>query len=422
MALISRQLSPNRSFALDAFRGLTLAAMILVSNPGGPHSYPALEHAAWDGWTPTDLIFPSFAFIIGVALVYTVSSRRVSTAWRGLSLFDWITPILLAVKWATMLFAPTPPTISYDLFLGTLLVLLIALPQLERVAARHGGSPSLEVIHHGFLLFALGFTWNFDASNPAGFRIFGVLQRLGIIYLFAGLIVLHFKRAGQIGCAVLLLAAYSALMVSVQVPGYGAGVLTITGNLAGYVDQIVIGGRHMYLQDPFWDPEGILGSLPAIASGLLGAIAGGWLRRDNFKFKPLLDMMAAGALLIVAGLFLDAWFPINKNLWSPSYVMLVGGVDVIGLGAMLWLVDFKHFKKPFLPVIVLGSNSILIYLLSGTIRHYLGELGIWESVYHALIRWQLKPYRASLAMALVYVGIWTAIAAVCYRKKIFVKI
>jgi predicted acyltransferase len=442
MALVSRELNPNRSSALDVFRGLTMAGMILVINPGGHLSYAPLEHAEWNGWTPTDLIFPSFAFILGVALMYSLASRRARTEWKGLSLFDWIVPILAVIQYAIRIWtmtggfthAPDPPLDGYDLFFVAVFILLIALPQLERRATRYGGSRFLQVVHHGFLIFALGFVADFNPLHPATFRPAGVLQRLGIVYLFAGLIILFTRRRGQIAFVAGLLLVYWILMKYVPVPGYGAGMLTMAGNFAGYVDRLIIGRAHMYLPQPlpYWDPEGILGAIPAIATGLIGALAGGWLLEEKAVARKIPGLVVAGALLLSAGLILSAWFPINKNLWSPSYVLFVGGIDFVLLAACIWVVDVKGVKQSLLPFIVLGSNAILIYVLYGSLLHTAGNIpggtlngaaiSITDAAYYYLFASWLNPYNASLAMALAYVALWMVIAGVLYRRKVFVKV
>ena len=435
MALISRNLNPNRSWALDVFRGVILAGMILVSNPGGSSIYAPLEHAAWN-------VFPSFAFAIGAALVYALDARRTRSTWRGLGLLDWILPVLVVIKYAAKLTTQTdtfrhaadPPLGGYDIFFAVLLLLLVVLPRLERRAVNRGGGLSLQVMHHGFLIFALGFIWDFNAANAGGFRTLAVLQRLGIVYLFAGLILLKTSRRGQIAWAAALLAIYWVLMKSVPVPGYGAGVLTMEGNLAGYIDRLIIGPSHMYIPGPptSWDPEGLLGAIPAVATALLGALAGGWMRAEKKIGATMAGLLIPGALLTIAGLALAPWFPVNKNLWSPTYVLLAGGIDFVLLAACIWWVDFKHVTKPFLPFIVLGANSILVYVLSGTIWHYLGEIpggslhgaviSLKDAIFERGFAGWLNPYNASLAMALAYVVLWTAIAGVLFRRKIFVRI
>jgi predicted acyltransferase len=442
MALVSRTLNPNRSLGLDLFRGLTMAAMILVSNPGGGPSYSALEHAAWNGWTPTDVIFPSFAFIIGVALMYSLASRRTDSEWQGLSLFDWITPILAIIQYVIKLsvqsggfaHAPAPALDGYDLFFVVVIALLIVLPQLERRATERGGSRYLKLLHHGFVLFALGFIWNLDPANTTGFRIMGVLQRLGMVYILGGLIILNTRRRGQIMTAAALLLLYWLLMQLVPVPGHGAGVLTMDGNLAAFIDQQLLGRAHLLTPRPlpYWDPEGLLGAIPATATLLLGAIAGAWIREEKPLNARLVVLGIWGVVLVGTGLWLDRWFPINKNLWSPPYVLLTGGIDLLVLGGCLWIAELKGARTVMLPFVVLGANSLLMYLLPSTILHYAANIsgGTWngapigsnEALYHRVFATWFDPRNASLAMALAYVVLWMGIAGLLYRRKIFVKI
>lgn len=442
MALISRQLNPNRSLALDVFRGLTIAGMILVNNPGSPERYATLKHAAWDGWTLTDLVFPFFAFIVGVALTYAIANRRPRTEWPGLSLFDRITIGLLVVKWGIRIatqtggltHAPNPALGGWDLFLAILVVVVIALPLLHRRAVRRGGSRALEIVHHGVLLFALGFVWDLNAGNFGSYRLFGVLQRLGVIYLAVGLIVLTCRRRGQLLIAAGLLAIYWLLMVLVPVPGHGAGVLTDAGNLASYLDWWLLNHAGMYTGGPlpYWDPEGFLSTIPAIVTGLLGALAGGWLREERPMRGNVLGLLLWGGVLAATGLWCDRWFPINKNLWSPPFVLLTGGIALVTLAACVWLVDMKGVRRSVAPFLVLGSNSILLYLLSETVRHYLGEIpagtvngvevNLWQALYHVAFASWLAPLNASLALAICYVALWAAVAGVLYRRRIFVRI
>ncbi len=438
MALISRKLNPNRSYALDVFRGLTMAGMILVNNPGGPSKYAPLEHAAWNGWTPTDLVFPSFAFIIGVSLMYSLSNRKAKTTWEGLSLFDYIVPILTGLMYFVKLgvqtdffkHAPQPPIGGWDFLFFAVFALSIAFPQLERRACARGGSLWLQVLHHGFLIFSVGFIWAMDPTNPGGFRILGVLHRLGMVYIAAGLIVLAFGRRGQIAAVAGLLAFYWIIMKYWPVPGCGAGKLTLECNPAGYFDNLLM---HGHLYRPNWEPEGLLHTIPSIATGLLGCLAGGWLRSEKQEMEKIAGLSIAGGILVVLGIWLNYWFPINKNLWSPSYVIFCAGLDMAILAACFWFIDFKGWKKFSTPFVSLGANSIFIYLLSGTFIHYFSmipmgkgadgaDINIKQYIYeHAYASW-LNQYNASLGLSLTYVAMWMFIGWLLYRKKVFFKL
>jgi predicted acyltransferase len=437
MSVISRKLNPNRTLALDVFRGITISGMILVNNPGGSQSYAPLEHAAWHGWTPTDLVFPSFAFILGVAVSYSLANRRAKKEWAGLSLFDYILPILTFIMYIGKIMVQTgflkhgldPAITAWDLIFPVIFILSILLPQLERRACEKGGSLYLQVLHHGFLILATGFIWSFDPTNPGHFRILGVLQRLGLVYIFASLIVLNTDRRGQIIATAGLLGLYWALMKLVPVPGCGAGLLTRECNPAGYLDNILLRG-HLYT--PNWDPEGLLHTIPSIATGLLGCIAGDWLRAKKPIGERMAGLFVAGNILIVAGLCLNLYFPINKNLWSPTYVLFVGGIDMAALAICVWFIDFKGFKKQAAPLVAIGSNSIFVYLMSGFFIHYIClipagtqngvAINAKQAFYNIFYGSWLSPCNASLALSLTYVAIWVGISMILYKKKVFIKI
>ncbi|MEW6202167.1 MAG: DUF5009 domain-containing protein, partial [bacterium] len=259
---------PKRLLSLDVFRGITIAGMILVNNHGPDATpYAPLRHADWHGWTPTDLVFPFFVFIMGVSMAFSFARRTES----GHS---------------------------------------------KRNFLRH-------IVKRSVILFVLGLLWNFDIMKLPYWRIMGVLQRLALVYLFASLIVLYTRRRGQAISAAALLALYWALMKLVPVPGFGAGDLSREGNLAGYIDNLLLKG---YLYTPTWDPEGLLHTIPAIAGGLIGCLVGHWIRSDKGITEKISGLAVAGNIFIVAGLILHSWFPINKNLWSPSYVIFISGL------------------------------------------------------------------------------------------------
>jgi predicted acyltransferase len=265
---------PVRMVSLDVFRGATIAAMILVNDPGSwSHIYPPLEHAEWNGWTPTDMIFPFFLFIVGVSMTLSFASRIA----RGLT---------------------------------------------RRALVIH-------VVRRSALIFAIGLFLNgFPNFDFSSIRIMGVLQRIALCYLVAGLLYLAtFQREPIAGrparvranlrvtaaVAIALLVGYWALMMFVPVPGYGAGRLGKDDNLGAYVDRTLMGG-HLWSESVTWDPEGFLSTLPAIASLLIGILAGEWLRSDRRAGRKVLGLAAAGLVLLVAGRLLHPYFPINKNL------------------------------------------------------------------------------------------------------------
>jgi predicted acyltransferase len=261
--------APQRRLdALDVFRGLTIAGMILVSTPGTWSAvYTPLDHAAWNGWTPTDLVFPFLLFAMGAAVPFALARRR-------------------------------------------------RVPQLVR---RH-------VIRRAAILFALGLLLNAIEGAPAiawaTFRIPGVLQRIALVYLAVAWLTERVSLRGQIAVAVSALVGYWAAMTLVPVPGVGAGVLTPAGNLASYVDRAILGG---HMLNRVWDPEGLLSTVPAVVTALCGVFAGDWLKERGQRHRSGW-LWAAGLALMLAGLAWGVWFPLNKNLWTSSFALFSAGL------------------------------------------------------------------------------------------------
>ncbi|MFQ5537107.1 MAG: acyltransferase family protein [Gemmatimonadota bacterium] len=365
---------PARLTSLDAFRGLTIAGMILVNNPGSwAHVYAPLRHAEWNGWTPTDLIFPYFLFILGVAVPFSFS-RRLSEGARRVDLF------------------------------------------------RH-------VLRRAVILIALGlFMRIFPDMHVSGIRWPGVLQRIGLVYLAAaGLYLAAGPRARWAWTGVLLFG-YWAAMTLIPVPGYGAGDLTPEGNLAAWVDRLLMSG-HLY--QGTWDPEGLLSTLPAVATALLGVLTGEWIRSERGGERKVRGMLAAGATLVAVGWAWGLIFPINKNLWTSSYVVFTAGTALLLFGAMYWALDVKGWKgRGSLPLVVYGMNAIAVFVLSGLVTKMLIRVhtgggdgpSAYAWIYRNLFASWAGDLNGSLAFALAYVTFWWGAMALLYRRGIFIKI
>ena len=360
--------------SLDAFRGLTVAGMILVNNPGSWSAiYPPLEHATWNGWTPTDLIFPFFVFIMGISAAL-VLPRRLD---GGMS------------KW---------------------------------VVAR-------QVVVRATLLFLIGLALNdFPHYDLATIRVMGVLQRLALCYLATGLIVIFTSpRAWGQWVAALLLGYWLALLL-VPVPGYGAGILAPDGNLPQYIDAIVF-GAHRWL--PAWDPEGILSTVPAIASCLLGALTWRWLREERSVAERALGLMMGGDALLLLGWAWSWVFPINKNLWSSSYVLWTAGMAMLMLAALMWAMDGLGKVRWARPLEHYGANALAVFVLSGLVGRLITLIRVGSGTQtttlkgwvfdHFFLSWA-SPVNASLAFAVVTVVLFWGVAAVMERKGWFVRL
>jgi predicted acyltransferase len=360
--------------SLDAFRGLTMAAMVIVNNPGDwDHVYPPLLHAAWHGWTPTDLIFPFFLFIVGVSLAMGEPNRR---------------------SWSSVL--------------------------------RRTG-----------LLFALGlFLAGFPLFRPDTWRIPGVLQRIAICY-FASIAVFALTAASEttrhrrrlavvIG---VLLGGYWLALTFVPVPDGAAGDLSDTGNLGAWLDRTLLGG---HLWRPGWDPEGLLSTVPAIATTLAGVVSGSWLREQTSPRKVVTGLATWGLAGVLAGLAWHAVFPINKNLWTSSYVLFTAGVGAAGLAACYWWTDVDagpwrvRLSEPF---VALGRNAILLFVLSGLIARTLMYvrwpdpsllLGRW--IYQAAFAPIAQARNASLLYALAHLAVLWMLLWWLHRRRAYLTV
>jgi predicted acyltransferase len=386
LTLMSRPAAP-RLLSLDAFRGATIAGMLLVNNPGSwSHIYAPLEHAPWHGWTPTDTIFPSFLWIMGVAMTLSFARRVEAGGDRG-ELFRHV------MRRSAIIFG-----------LG---VLLVAFP------------------------FGLLPTHHFSFARM---RIPGVLARIAVCYLCAGAICLWAGRRGQIAWVVGLLTGYALLLKFVPVPGYGAGHIDeAVGNLAWWIDSHVLAGHTWSgAPAPGFDPEGIISTLPAIATTVLGALAGQILRAPISGEARTARLFGSGVVLLVAGALLNLWLPINKNLWTSSFTLFMAGWASVFLAAFYWLIDVRGWRRWATPFVIYGMNAIVIFVLAGLIAKSMGLIA-WQSadgktvtlkgwIYAAAFTPYASPINASLAFALAFVAVFFAISWALWRKRWFLKI
>lgn len=367
----------TRLRALDVFRGLTIAGMILVNNPGTWSAvYPPLRHADWHGWTPTDLVFPFFLFIVGVSIA---------------------------------------------LALG---------PGLDARESR--GRLVLRIARRVLILFALGlFLAGFPAFDLGTIRIPGVLQRIAVCYGAAALLFLVSGPRAQAVAAGGLLLGYWALMVLVPVPGYGAGDLGKAGNLAAYIDRAVL-GPHLWRASKVYDPEGLLSTLPAIATTLGGVLAGHWLRSPRPLAARVRGLAAAGAVATLGGLAWGGWFPINKPLWTSSYALFTAGAALLALALCIWLVEIRGWRRWTLPFVVLGQNAIAAFVLSTFVARLLSlvtvaggdrpRVSLHRWIYELAFAPWAAPAAASLLYAVAYVLLWTALMGILYRRGVFLRV
>lgn len=367
----------SRLVSLDVFRGVTMAAMVVVNNPGDwSQVYAPLLHAEWNGWTPTDLIFPFFVFILGVSV--TLSKRS-----------------------------------------------LQPLPVILRRTA---------------LIFALGlFLALYPRFDFTTVRIMGVLQRLALCYLGAALFYRAMGQADEedkwqaaVGVTSVLLLAYWGIMQFVPAPGGVAGDLTPAGNIGAWLDRTIIGEAHLWRQSKTWDPEGLLGTIPALASALSGVAAGVILTGRRSPAHKVAFLIAGGGAAIVLGLVWDRSFPINKSLWTSSYVLFTSGLASILLAACYWLFDAQGRQRFLRPLIVLGTNALVLFVASGLLVKTLlffkvtGPDGALISVnrwlYTTWFEPLASPKNASLLFALANLVVLYLLLEVLYRRRWFLRV
>ncbi|RJP69112.1 MAG: DUF5009 domain-containing protein [Ignavibacteriales bacterium] len=367
----------SRLVSIDAFRGATIAGMILVINPGSwKYIYAPLRHADWNGCTPTDLIYPFFLFIVGVSITFSFS--------KSLSL---------------------------------------NIPQKQLY---------FKILKRTVILFLLGLFLNtFPNFNFSDIRIMGVLQRIAVCYFIVSIIFMNTDFKYQVAITVLLLLVYWALMEWIPVPGIGAGHYDKVNNFATYFDRFFLQG-HMGSYEKIGEPEGLISTLPSLSTTLFGVLTGHLLKYDIVPREKLIIIFATGAALVFAGIMWGFYLPVNKHLWTSSYSVLTVGYGLIVFGVFYYLIDVKRYNKWFKPFLVFGMNAIVVYVLSIVVAQTIRLITFTtsEGVHHDLKTWlyekffapQIGNYNGSLLYAIIYCLIWTAVMWYFYKKKIFIRI
>ncbi|HEY2852092.1 MAG TPA: DUF5009 domain-containing protein [Gemmatimonadaceae bacterium] len=400
--------SRERLLSLDVFRGITVAGMLLVNDPGTWSAiYPPLEHAEWNGWTPTDLVFPFFLFIVGITTHLSLSARRA----RGADESDIRRQILRR---------------------GAMIFLL------------------------GFLLNGFPFfTWG-DVSGIADpsflqrvvdrlyhWRIMGVLQRIGLAYMCAALLTQRASVKRIVVTAGALLLGYWVAMTMLPVPGsngtLGGLLLDVpSGTMAAYWDRFFLDwsrfglGNHIWSGSVTFDPEGLFSTIPAICTAMLGVLAGRWIGTNRPIEERLNGLFAAGCLAMMFGMIWNWGFPINKSIWTSSYVLFCAGLAAVSIGTIMWLVDVQGSRRWTKFFVIYGTNPLIAFMGSGLLARliysvifvrYDGQRVPLESaIYQSLFASWLTPVNASLAFALCFVGLWYCILLGLYRRQIFLKV
>jgi predicted acyltransferase len=374
----------ERLLALDVFRGATVAAMLLVNNPGSWGAiHPPLAHAAWHGWTPTDLIFPFFLFIVGITTHLSLEGRR----------------------------------------------------------ARGDGEGAItrQVLRRGALIILLGwglasFPW-WPFTRISEIRLPGVLPRIGLAYMGAYLLTRRGSLKAQVLTLVVLLYGYWFAMTLLPVPGQvgiGANLLDDPSrSLAAWLDRTLLDG-HLWRSSRTWDPEGLLSTVPAIGTAMLGVFTGRWLASPRPLAERLNGLFAAGATAMMLGLMWHWSFPINKSLWTSSYVLFTGGVAAVSLAAIMWVTDVHRITRWTGFFVTYGLNPMVAFLGSGAMARTIYTLwkveydgtptAVQTVAYRELFASWLAPRDASLAFALCFVLFWYAVLLVLQKRGIVFKV
>ncbi|MDZ4797694.1 MAG: DUF5009 domain-containing protein [Bryobacteraceae bacterium] len=360
----------SRLVSLDVFRGGTIAAMILVNSQMSPGAYAPLEHASWHGWTFTDLVFPSFLWIVGVAMTLSLAKRVA----RG----------------------------------------------------DDKGRLMLHVLRRAALIFGIGLLLNLIPAFDFGrVRIPGVLQRIGLCYLIASAIFLWFGTVGRIVWAIALMAVYWVLMTVVEVPGCGAGSFAVDCNFAKWIDGMVLSG-HMWSRSKTWDPEGLVSTMPAVCTTLFGIFAGQILASRRSAGEKTVWLFVAGNLQVFAGMMLSTWMPVNKQLWTVPFALWTSGIAYVVFAICYWLVDQRGWQRWKAPFVFFGVNALAMFVVSGMLARVVSMVKIggvslsrlaWDGFYG-----ELGGANGSLLYGLTHVLVCFLVAWGLYRRGWILKI
>ena len=391
-----------RMLSLDVFRGITIAGMVLVNNPGPSGAvYSQLDHAEWHGWTPTDFIFPFFVFISGISITLALSKQVAAGGPQG----DLYGKIL---KRSLLIYAFGFLLASFPFFKPDLV-------DLSGGFASDVGS----ILHSSRELFA-------------NVRLSGVLQRIAVCYLVSALIFIKTTWRTQALIAIGLCLAYWALLTLIPVPGYGAGDLSREGNLPAYLDRLILGNHIWKGGGKVYDPEGILSTLPAIATMLTGVLTGHWLRTRRTDWEKIAGLFIVGAACVGVGWVWQWWLPYNKALWTGSYVFFMTGLGLQTLALLYWLIDVAGYRAWAKPWEIFGVNALALFVGSGMLARSMmlwkipranGKPGnlITYLYDHLFAPWN-TPQNGAFLYALCFLMLWLGLMTILYRKKIYLKV
>lgn len=451
--------SNQRLVSLDVFRGMTIAGMVLVNNPGGSPVYWPLEHAEWHGMTPTDWIFPFFLFIVGVSVAISlggnptgregVSSQTNPKPYRRIltraALIYLLGAALSIIPFFQFQASDAPDWLKMLTWITLTLSLLTALMRkwwwaLGFIAAGLAGIAIMNLAGYNVVPYNFG-----------TFRIMGVLQRIALVYLITSVLFLHFNWRQLVGISAVLLFGYWLIMTVIPVPG--CEVTTIADkacNLAAYLDRMILTENHIWRGGKVYDPEGLLSTIPAIVTCISGVLTGLWLTASNesrikniesgnsifdirdSKFDKAAAMFFFGLILLALGYVWNSYFPMNKALWTSSYVLATSGLALLILAACYWLIDIQGYKRWAWPFVIFGVNALPLFVFSGFMARMLSSYRVTghEGTLISIGRWSMNniflpiwnPIDASLAYAITFILVWLFFMWLLFRRRIFIRV
>ena len=446
----------SRLISLDVFRGMTIAGMVLVNNPGTSPVYWPLDHAEWNGLTPTDWIFPFFLFIVGVSISISLGRRKDAVQANDRSIYVKIVSRSLSIYLLGAAVSVLPffqfqssdapdwlKMLDWLLWAAALLFLLL---RNYKMAGMLAGIAIL-----GIAVMNLA-GYNIVSYDFSTIRIMGVLQRIAVCYLVTSLIFLHTNWKQQIYIAAALLLGYWFLITMVPVPGCEVTTMNDKAcNLAAYIDRMIITEPHIWRFGKVYDPEGILSTIGAIVTTISGVLTGTWLLRSdkgrvtsdeqtdsslitvNSSLNKVSGLFFFGIVLFALGWIWNYFFPFNKALWTSSYVLVTTGLALLILGCCYWLIDIKGFRSWAKPFVIFGVNALALFVFTGLFARMISafrvaytpegkSISAQKWIVDTIFLQLFQPINASLAYAISFILLWLFFMWLLYRKGIYIKV
>ncbi|REH01214.1 acyltransferase family protein [Flavobacterium aquicola] len=423
-------MTKDRLISLDVFRGLTIFLMTIVNNPGSWSAiYPPLEHAEWHGCTPTDLVFPFFVFIMGVAISFAMPTKTYDSTTFNKIFTRSLRMICLGIFFNFFSSIQLFGLEGIPLIIGRLVITtLVGYALMGNFDAKLKTYLAISI----FIIYMILAYSGIESYQSV--RLPGVLQRIGIVYFIASLLYLKTTQQTQILVTIGILLSYWAIMTLIPAPGFEITNLEKGTNLAAWVDSILLKG-HMWESTKTWDPEGVLSTIPSIATGMIGLLIGQLLNSALLKTEKFKKILLIGVILIILGQIWNIVFPINKALWTSSYVLYTAGLATFTISLLYYVIDIADYKKGTKLFLIWGVNPMIVFFLSQIVPQAMGmislpnpkipteQTNLWDYLYFLGVQpYFSNPMTASLVFALLYAGVWSILLAYFYKKKMFFKV